>query len=238
MAAYTALAACTPAAAQTTASRPEARDTSAAVRRDAAVTPAPAAPTRPWYDTLTVTKARYAGTTPGERLALAAFTAMTIPVGLTIGITTLLPPSVNILREDGVSRMGIAFSTGVGLVGDTTAITFFPWVRLQGEGGFYFGRTDHTILRASLLRDLPIAQLDRRGFFWLGTAAGLGAGTDFNGFAPYAEGWVGLLNPMGIRYLTLFPMHNYGLRGRFGYNTATGRPWYELSICATSTFWF
>jgi hypothetical protein len=42
---------------------------------------------------------------------------------------------------------------------------------------------------------------------------------------------------MGIRFLTLFPQHNYGIRGRAGYNLGTRQPWYEISLCATSTFW-
>jgi len=192
---------------------------------------------RPWYDTLTVTKPRYAYASPLERLALAAFTAISIPVGLSIGVTTLLPPSITVMQEDGVLRSGVAFSTGIGFGGDTSKTIFFPDFRLQLEGAYFFTRVPQPVMRAGLLVDYPAASIHSRDFAWFGLAGGGGISTDFSTISPYAEGWVGLMNPMGIRFLTLFPMHHYGLRGRVGYNTTTGSMWYELSLTATSTFW-
>lgn len=194
--------------------------------------------TRPWYDTLKVTHPRYVRITGPERLALAAFTAISIPAGIAIGATTIVPPSINVLWEKGeASRTGIAFSSGYGFGGDTADAIFFPTMRLQMEIGYYFTRRPQPIARAALLFDKPIASIHKRDFFWLGVAGGAGVASDFKSFSPYAEGWVGVMNPMGIRFLTLFPMHNYGLRGRAGYNFATDGPWYEVAICATSTFW-
>ncbi len=195
-------------------------------------------PARPWYDTLTVTRPRYAYASPSERLALAAFTAISIPIGLGVSVLTLLPPSVNVLTENGASHTGIAFSAGVGIARDTTPFIFFPEYRFQFEGGYYFQRERRAIVRASINVDKPIAPIDRRKFFWLGAAAGAGVSTDFRSTGPYVEGWLGLINPMGIRYLSLFPMHNYGLRGRVGYDPIARAAWYEFGITATSTFWF
>src|SRR5690348_236437 len=75
-----------------------AADTSAAPGSAGGAVASPAAPH--WYDTLTVTQPRYARAAPLERLALAAFTALALPVGTTVGALTLLPPSINVLVED------------------------------------------------------------------------------------------------------------------------------------------
>jgi hypothetical protein len=197
-----------------------------------------ATPARPWYDTLTVTQPHTAHTTAGERLALAAFTAVALPVGATVGLITLLPPSINVLTENGTPQTGFGISTGIGFGGDTTEFIFFPDFRVQLEGAYFLTRRPGPMARASLLFDVPLFSVHRRKFFWLGLAGGGGVSTDFTMLAPYAEGWIGLINPMGIRFLTLFPQHNYGLRARAGYNLTTGKPWYELSLCATSTFWY
>ena len=198
-----------------------------------------ATPGRPahWYDTLQVTRPRYARITPMERLALSTFTALALPVGLAIGVTTLLPPSINVMVEDGTVRTGVTISTGLGFGVDTDQVIFFPTWRLQGEAGYYFGGKLGPVARLSAMFDKPIGSIQPRDFFWFGVAGGAGVSTDFASASPYAEGWIGVMNPMGIRFLTLFPMHNYGLRGRVGYSPADGEPWYELSLCASSTFW-
>jgi hypothetical protein len=218
-------------------------DTTGTARRSgdsssATAPPAGTTPPRHWYDTLTVTQPRYARTTPAERLALAAFTALALPVGLTVGVITLLPPSFNVLSENGTYQTGFAISTGVGFGGDTSQVIFFPACRIQLEGAYFLTRNPGPMVRASLLFDKPLFSIHPRKFFWVGAAGGAGVSTDFEMVAPYAEGWVGLINPMGIRFITLFPQHNYGIRGRAGYNLATSKPWYEISLCATSTFWY
>lgn len=222
----------------TVASRFAGGDGTGAPGNDTVASSGTTKPSRPWYDTLTVTRPRYAYASPSERLALAAFTAVSIPIGIGVSVLTLLPPSVNVLTENGTSHTGLAFSAGVGIASDTTPFIFFPQYRFQFEGGYYFQRERRAIVRASINIDKPIGPIDRRKFFWLGAAAGAGVSTDFRSTGPYAEGWLGLINPMGIRYLTLFPMHNYGLRGRVGYDPIARAAWYELGITATSTFWF
>lgn len=225
-----------PALAQPDTTGINAADTSAAPETPASGSSS-SATTRPWYDTLTVTKPRYAYASPIERLALAAFTALSLPVGATIGALTLLPPSINVLVEDGTPQTGFAISSGIGFGVDTTGVIFFPDYRLQFEGAYFFTREQSIMVRAAVLFDKPLMSVHRRDFFWLGIAGGAGVSTDFREVTPYAEGWIGVMNPMGIRFLTLFPQHNYGLRGRAGYDFGTGRPWYELALCATSTFW-
>lgn len=192
---------------------------------------------RHWYDTLQVTKPRVAAVTKAERLALSAFTALAIPVSIAVGVTTVIPPSVNILVEDGVPRAALAFSTGYGFGGDTSLFVFFPDFRVQLEYGYYFARSPRNRVALGLLVDKPIASIHRRDFFWFGVAGGGGLATDFTSYQPYLEGWIGIINPMGLRYVTLFPMHNYGIRGRVGYDVTLDRPWYELSLAATGTFW-
>jgi len=200
-------------------------------------TDTPRVAARNWYDTLTVTQPRYARATRYETLALSAFTALAIPVALTVGAVTLIPPSIGVMVQEGKVRTGVVLSTGLGFGWDTTQIVFFPDWRVQAEAGYFFGEGAGPVVRGSVLFDKPLASISPRGFFWTGVAGGGGLATDFKSVSPYLEGWVGLMNPMGVRFLTLFPMHNYGIRGRAGYDVINGSPWYEIALSATSTFW-
>ncbi len=192
---------------------------------------------RNWYDTLTVTVPKYEGITSAEHLALAAYIIASIPTGAAIVMITGLPPSLAILREDGVAYGGLSISSGYGFTHDTNALLFFPYVRVMLEGTWFFTRERSLLVRAAGLVDLPLAQIDNRGIYWLGVAGGGGVSTDFNDAGAFAEGWVGAIVPMGIRYVGLYPMHNIGLRGRLGYDIGAKRSWYELSLGMTSTFW-
>ncbi len=196
----------------------------------------PADSVRPWYDTLQITKPRYAHQTRYERLMLHAFTALSLPVGMVVGLTTVIPPSVSFLAEEGNVYAGVALSSGTSFGGDPTQMYYFPDARLQGEIAYYFEREQSIMLRGSAHLDHRFGAIDSRNFYWLGVSGGAGVATDFKGIAPYAEGWFGVMNPLGIRYLGLFPMHHYGFRGRAGYDVVQGRPWYEFSFTATSTF--
>lgn len=189
-----------------------------------------------WYDTLTVTQPRVARVTRSERIALAAYVALSLPVSLVVGGTTLVPPSFIVKREGRNDLMGIAMSSGIAFGGDTMQLTWFPVVRLQGEVAYYFTSTQPTLARLSLLADYRFTSIDRRDFMWLGVAGGAGVSTDFATVSPYAEAFIGLSNPLGIRYIPLFPMHHYGLRLRTGYNLGDGTIWYEAAVAATSTF--
>lgn len=191
---------------------------------------------RAWYDTISVTRPRFARATLGERLALAAFTALALPVGLTVGGLTIMPPTINALSERDETYIGLAIGTGWGFGGDTTQLTYFPKARVQFDLGYYFGRERPFIAHASLLTDVLVASVHPRDFVWLGASGGLGVASDAHSYTPYAEVWLGALNPMGIRYAPLFPMHNLGVRGRLGYDIAASRPWFELAIGLTSTF--
>lgn len=192
---------------------------------------------RHWYDSLAITVPKYEGVTAEEHLALAAFVVASIPAGAAIIMATGLPPSLAILREDGISYGGLSISSGYGFTHDTNALLFFPYARVMLEGTWYFTRERSLLVRAAGLVDLPIAQIDQRGIYWLGMAGGGGISTDFDDGGPFAEGWVGVIVPMGIRFVGLYPMHNIGLRGRFGYDVGLQRTWYELSLGMTSTFW-
>ena len=192
--------------------------------------------TERWYDTLEVTKPRYAHATTGEKLALSAFTALALPIGFVVSGTTLFPPSINLLFEGKEHWVGIVVGTGVGFGGDTLDLIYYPVARLQFEGGYYFMRPSPLMMKASLLADYRIASVHSRDFVWAAVAGGGGVATDFKSASPYAELWAGFLNPLGIRYVPLFPMHHYGIRARAGYDFAEGRPWYEVSLVATSTF--
>jgi hypothetical protein len=193
-------------------------------------------PAKHWYDTLKVTKPRYAYKSNYEKLALSAFAALALPVSLTVGAFTLFPPSINFLVEDGRLHTGVVTSTGVGFGGDSTLFAWFPDYRIQLEIGYYFGRARTTLLRAGLLHDFTFRSIHPRDFFFLAAAAGGGIATDFDATSLYGEGWFGIANPNGIRFITLFPMHNYGLRLRAGYDFTAHRPWYEVGLAATATF--
>lgn len=231
-----AIGAATAVAQPDTTYRPSQRDTMAGRLTPEAVSGTDASP-RPWYDTLTVTRPRYARVAPWERLALSAFTALAIPIGLSVATLTVLPPTVNVVSRDGELHGGISVSTGMGFGGDRSSELFFPDYRVQVEGAYFFGIDPGPRISASILADLPVASLSRYDALWFGMAGGGGIATDFQSVSPFAEGWIGVLNPMGTRFLTFFPMHNYGLRGRAGYDITNGRMWYELSLSATSTFW-
>lgn len=193
---------------------------------------------RPWYDTLTVTQPHYARVTRLERLALSAFTTLAIPVSVVAGGLSTLPPAVNVVVENGTPLAGLTMSIGYGIGGDTTQLAYFPDFRIQAEYGYYFARSPRNRVALSMLVDRPIVSVHQRDFFWLGVAGGGGLATDFSTFyGPFAEGWIGLENPLGMRYITLFPMHNYGLRLRAGYDVVNARPWYEAAIAGSATFW-
>jgi hypothetical protein len=185
-----------------------------------------------------VERPRYARVTTGERMALAAFAALSLPVGLVVGGTLMVPPSVSVMHDRGERYIGIAMGSGFGVGGDTMQLAWWPTARAQWEVAYHFQRERPISLRLSLLGDHRFTSTDRRGFFWFGVAGGAGALTDFDRVVPYAEGWIGVMNPMGIRHLPLFPMHHYGVRVRAGYDPATAEAWYEAALTASSTFTF
>lgn len=191
---------------------------------------------RHWYDTLTVTEPRFARVTPMERLALSAFSLLSIPVALVVGGSTIMPPSIPFLTERGVEHTGVAVGFGFAFGGDTNQLTWFPTVRAQAEFAYFFDRTPSPLYRISLLHDFILFPLGRRALFSSTTSWGLGVATDLERVQPYVEGFIGIANPMGIRFVPLYPMHNYGLRARLGYDPVDNKPWYELSLCATATF--
>jgi hypothetical protein len=201
---------------------------------------APADTTSPrnWYDTLTVTKPRYARVTTLEKILLSGFVALAIPVSAVSGAITIFPPSVNLLVEEKKVYPGLAISTGLSFGGDSARIIWFPDVRLQPEIGWYFGRSQPVIARLSVLHDFPIASIHRRNFYYLAAAGGVGVGFDGANTSLHAETWFGIANPSGIRFIGLYPMHNFGVRVRAGYDLTAQRMWIEPSLAATATFWW
>lgn len=193
---------------------------------------------RHWYDTIAVTRPRFARATLGERLALAAFTSLALPVGIAVGGLTLVPPTLTILQEHDGAHAGIALGTGWGIGGDTTQMIYYPDVRVQFDVGYYIERERNFVVHAALLTDLRVASLNSQDFLWFAIAGGAGVATDLHNYEPYAEGWVGVMNPMGIRYVPLFPMHHVGLRVRVGRDVVERATWYEVSVGVTSTFGF
>jgi len=198
--------------------------------------PPPPEKGRPWYDTLTVTKPRYAQMTDGERFMLSLYTAAMLPSLIIAGGFGAVPPSVSVMQEEGVWRAGVGVSVGIGFGGNRSNLWWFYDARLQGEVVGYFDREDPLLVRASLLFDRRIARLSRKSFYWFGVAGGGGLATDFSVITPFAEGWVGVMNPNGIRFTGMFPMHNFGLRGRLGYDITNRRSWIEFSVGGTATF--
>lgn len=189
-----------------------------------------------WYDTLTVTKPRYAQMTDSERFLLSLYTAATLPSLIVVGGLATVPPSVSAMQEDGVWRTGVGLSAGIGFGGDRRSLWWFHDARLQAEGTWYFHRDRPLLLRAALLFDYRVASISRNNLYWVGVAGGAGASTDFAATSPFAEGWIGVMNPNGVRFTGLFPMHNFGLRGRVGYDIANERSWIELALGGTATF--
>ena len=190
-----------------------------------------------WYDTLTVTEARYARVTPLEGLALSAFLAISVPVAAAIALTTTLPPSVVVLRDGGVDRAGIALSSGLGFgVAEGSELMWFPVARLQGEIAYFPAEDLPTLMRASALLDYRFGSIDRRNLFWFGIAGGPGVSTDFRSISPFGELFIGLSNPLGINHYPYRPMHHLGLRFRTGYDPVASRIWHEGAFAITSTF--
>lgn len=196
----------------------------------------PADSLRHWYDTLEVEQPRYARATVGERLALAAFATLALPVGMVVGATTIIPPTINLLVEDKRTSVGITAGSGLGFGGDSTQQVYYPDLRVQLDIGYYFGRERPFIAHAAVMKDLWIASVHPKDLIGVGVSAGAGVATDAHTYTPYVEAWLGLLNPLGIAFAPLFPMHNYGVRARLGYNPAREQPWYELGVGITSTF--
>jgi hypothetical protein len=193
---------------------------------------------RHWYDTLTVTKPRYARVTTLEKTLLSGFVALAIPVSAVSGALTIFPPSFNMLVEEKKVYPGVAISTGLSFGGDSAGIIWFPDIRLQPEIGWYFGRNDPVIAHISVIHDIPITSIHRRNFYYLAASGGAGAGFDGANTSLHAEVWFGIANPSGIRFIGLYPMHNYGVRIRAGYDLTAQRIWIEPSLSATATFWW
>lgn len=190
-----------------------------------------------WYDTLTVTEARYAQVTPLEGMALSAFIAVSAPVTLAFAMTTSFPPSIVVLRDKGVDQAGIAISTGYGFGGeDREALMWFPHVRVQGEIAYFFDDETPTQIRASALADYRFGSIDRRDLLWFGVAGGAGVATDFITASPFGEIFIGLSNPLGVSHYPFRPMHHFGLRLRTGYDIGESRVWHEGAFAITSTF--
>jgi hypothetical protein len=194
--------------------------------------------TRHWYDTLTVTKPRYARVTTLEHILLSGYMAFAIPVSAISGALTIFPPSINLLVEENRVYPGLAISTGLSFGGDSAGIIWFPDVRVQPEIGWYFGRRQPVIARMSVLHDFPITSIHRRDFYYLAAAGGAGVGFDGANTSLFAEAWFGIANPSGIRFIGLYPMHNFGVRVRAGYDLTAQRMWIEPSLAATATFWW
>jgi hypothetical protein len=190
-----------------------------------------------WYDTLTVTEARYARVTPLEGMALSAFVAASVPATLAFALTSTFPPSIVVQRDRGVDRAGIALSSGYGFGGtDSTGLTWFPVVRLQGEVAYFFDSETPTQLRASVHADHRFGSIDRLDLLWFGVAGGAGVATDLMTVSPFGEIFVGLSNPLGVSHYPFRPMHHFGLRFRSGYNLDDSRVWHEAAFAITSTF--
>lgn len=198
--------------------------------------PAPQKDTVPWYDTLTITKPRDARMTDGERFVLSLYAATTLPPLIVASGLAAVPPSLSLMQEDGVWRTGVGITTGVGFGGDRSKRWWFYDARLQGEAVWYFHRDHPLLVRAVGLVDYRIAPLSQNHFYWLGVAGGGGISTDVATLSPFAEGWIGVMHPNGVRFVGMFPMHNFGLRGRIGYSPASERHWIEVSLGGTSTF--
>ncbi|MBL7989600.1 MAG: hypothetical protein JNJ94_16175 [Chlorobi bacterium] len=198
--------------------------------------PAPQGDTVRWYDTLTITKPRYARMTDGERFVLSLYAAATIPSLIVVGGFAAVPPSLSVMQEEGVWRTGVGVTTGIGFGGDRSKRWWFYDARLQGEVVWYFDREHPLLVRALGLVDYRVAPLGQNRFYWFGVAGGGGISTDFATLSPFAEGWIGVMNPNGVRFVGMFPMHNFGLRSRVGYNLTHQRHWIELSLGGTSTF--
>src|SRR5687768_16120488 len=130
--------------------------------------------TAQWYDTIRTTRPRFARASLGERLALAAFTALALPVGIAVGGLTLAAPSLSMLKESEGAHAGLAIGTGWGFGGDTMAMVYYPDARVQIDVGYYLDRDRPFVGHASLLTDLRIASLHSRDFFWFALAGGAG----------------------------------------------------------------
>lgn len=189
-----------------------------------------------WYDTLEVTRPRHVLMTSYDRLMLSVFSAGMAPTGLALALLTLAAPSVAILVEEGVAHGGVGLSTGIGFGGSQDAEVYWPHIRLQLEANHYFYRSTSNNWRISLMRDVPITSVHRRGYVWFGLSGGFGLSIDETSRSAFAEGSIGVMNPLGIRFLTLYPMHTWGLRGRAGWDPTASRIWHEIALAGSATF--
>lgn len=201
-----------------------------------ALSPTKAAPA--WYDTLVVTRPQYAVTTDADRLYLGLFTVATLPLQLAFTVATIAPPSLVLLHEDEVARGAISVSTGVGIGRRSEEELFWPEGRIQIEWTRFVRRDVLYNWKVTLVRDWPMVSISSHDHFWLGASLGAGATDDGGRLQPYAHGMISVMNPMGMTYLMLFPMHTWGLRGRIGWDPERKRAWYELGIGGEATFWF
>lgn len=194
---------------------------------------------RAWYDSLSITQPQYAVVSHDNLLSLGLFTTVTLPLQLLVVMGTFAPPSLAILADEGVDRGGVAVSTGFGIGRRLSQDeVFWPEVRLQWERVHYFARSTQDMWRATLARDWPVVAIDDRGILHLGGSVGIGVTEDAGSYQPHVQVMASVMNPMGISYLTLFPMHVWGARGRVGWNPESREYWFELTIGGEAAFWF
>ncbi len=191
-----------------------------------------------WYDTLEVTRPQYAVLTDQDRLYLGLFTAATLPLQFAFTMATIAPPSLGVVRQDGVARGTLSFATGVGFGRRQADELFWPEGRVQIEWTrFLDGDAKHN-WKVTVARDWPLISVSSHDLFWLGPSVGIGGLHNGVHVQPFVQGMISFMNPMGITYLMLFPMHNWGLRGRWGWDSVMNRSWYEVAIGGEATFWF
>ncbi len=165
-----------------------------------------------------------------EELAIALFAYTLVPVWLTLGVASLVSPTVNVEHSQQRWHWSWAVGTGIGWSGQESSFRFSR-IRLHGE----LESSGRSRFNLSVLADWNVLSVITAELFRLGASAGIG--WQLGGESrPYVQGELWLRNAMGIWYMGLFPQHSLGLRLRYFPARSSLTPRWQVGIGWWSTF--
>ncbi len=164
-----------------------------------------------------------------EEVALALFAYITVPVWVSVGIASILSPTLLLEQTESGWRLGWSAGTGIGWSTQRQPLRFST-LRLQIERE----SLQRGSLSVSALFDWNAVPILLPEILRLGGSVGFGGEPLGNGWRSHLQAEVWLRNAMGVWYLGMFPQHSLGIRLRYRPWSATSR--WQLALGYWSTF--
>ena len=173
------------------------------------------------------------GSTLEENIALTTMTGVIIPLAIAGTVISIVPPSMSILRRNGVNYGGMNFESGIGWGEKHVTGIFSDW-RVSFSYSYVISSHIRDVFRAEVKRDFHDDFIDRRKIFLLGVHFSAGVLTDFpnSGFTVGSGAWI---KSPWLSYFGFFPQHTIGFSYRYN-RYFNGKYFQELSAGITSAF--